>query len=166
MDVPKILPGVNQRANVRMSDEEISEFLQSGRWITFCTHNKNGTIHAVAMAYGFMADGTLAFEAKPKSQKIVNLRRDPRMTCLLDDGAVYGELRGVQLVGRAVLTEEESALREFAASLYSRYFSQDGPPSDETMEQFIRNRVIVKLQVDRTVSWDHRRLKYEFSDVE
>jgi general stress protein 26 len=164
VEVPKILKGVNQRKTVRMTDEEVAEFLQNGRWFSFCTHNKDGTIHAVAMAYAFLSDGTLAFEAKPKSQKIVNLRRDPRMTVLLDDGTVYGELRGVQLVGRGVLTEDQSDLREFAVSLYSRYFSEQGAVSDDTVEQFIRNRVLVKMVVDKTISWDHRKLKYELTD--
>ncbi len=159
MDVPKILPGVNQRANVRMSDEEISEFLQSGRWITFCTHNKNGTIHAVAMAYGFMADGTLAFEAKPKSQKIVNLRRDPRLSVLVATGEVYEELRGVSIIGHAELIETLPEVTAFGLHLFGKYW---GPADDELVRAGVEaqatKRVVIRVKADKTVTWDHSKL--------
>ena len=42
----------------------------------------------------------LAFWTYGRSQKIVNLRRDPRITCLVEDGEDYFELRGVSDPGQ------------------------------------------------------------------
>jgi PPOX class probable F420-dependent enzyme len=142
-----------------MSDEEITEFLSEPNHLTACTVNHDGTIHAVAMFYGFLG-ADLAFQTKAKSQKIQNLRRDPRLTCLIEGGTVYSELRGVELVGKGELIEEEAQLKDLITTVRGRYI---GPPSDDEdldaiVERSARNRVVVKLHVDRVVSWDHRKL--------
>ena len=77
--------GVNQRNQIKMTTEEIDAFLNERRVATMCTTNADGSIHAVAMWYGFV-DGCLAFETKLKSQKVANLRRNPNLTVALEDG--------------------------------------------------------------------------------
>ena len=42
-----------------------------------------------------MHEGRIAFWTYASSQKIKNLERDDRITCLVEDGADYFELRGV-----------------------------------------------------------------------
>jgi hypothetical protein len=44
--------------------------------MTMCSIGPDGSIHAVAMWYGFL-DGCVTVETKAKSQKVQNLRRDP-----------------------------------------------------------------------------------------
>ncbi len=149
--------GVNQRSQVKMTPEEVDAFLLERRPMTMCTLNHDGTIHAVAMWYGFL-EGSVAIETKAKSQKAVNLRRDPRMTCMFEDGDYYEELRGVELVGRAELVEEPERMFELGVDLFERYYgayNEDLRPFVETM---LHKRQVFRLQVDRTVTWDHRKL--------
>jgi nitroimidazol reductase NimA-like FMN-containing flavoprotein (pyridoxamine 5'-phosphate oxidase superfamily) len=75
------MPGVKQRDVIKMTDEEVDAFLHERRPLSMCTMNHDGTIHAVAMWYGFL-EGSVALESKAKAQKVQNLRRDPKMTCL------------------------------------------------------------------------------------
>ncbi|MGO8877734.1 MAG: pyridoxamine 5'-phosphate oxidase family protein [Acidimicrobiales bacterium] len=149
--------GVNQRAQIRMTAEEVEAFLGERRPMTMCTLNHDGSIHAVAMWYGWL-EGCVAIETKAKSQKAQNLRRDPRMTALFEDGEHYDELRGVELVGRAEIVEEPDRLLELGKSVFSRYYA---PYSDEMLpfvETMLSKRIVAKLHVERTVSWDHRKL--------
>jgi PPOX class probable F420-dependent enzyme len=150
--------GVNQRAQIKMSDEEIDEFLNGRRSMSCATIGADGRIHLVAMWYGFL-DGCVALETKAKSQKIANLRRDPRMTVLVEDGETYETLRGVELVGTVEIIEDPDRLFEIGKSVFSRY----NAPYTEEMRPFVdimlRKRVGVKLNVDKVVSWDHRKLK-------
>ena len=74
--------GVKQRDLIVMSPEEVDAFIHERRPMTMCTLNHDGSIHAVAMWYGFV-DGSVAIETKAKSQKALNLRRDPRITLWL-----------------------------------------------------------------------------------
>jgi PPOX class probable F420-dependent enzyme len=149
--------GVKQRDLVRMTPTEVEAFLRERRPMTLCTFHPDGTIHAVAMWYGFL-EGAVAFETKAKAQKTLNLRRDPRLTCLFEDGDYYEELRGVELVGRAEIVEDPERMWELGVNVYERYY---GPYSEELrpfIETMLHKRVVVKVHVDRTVSWDHRKL--------
>jgi PPOX class probable F420-dependent enzyme len=149
--------GTNQRGRIRMSDEEVDAFLEEERTATLCSMHPDGSIHAVAMWYGFV-DGRLAFETKGKSQKIQNLRRDPRLTVLVEAGERYEELRGVELVGRARIVEDEDALWKLGVSVWERYMGPYDESQREALAVMLRNRVVVTIDVDRTVTWDHRKL--------
>jgi PPOX class probable F420-dependent enzyme len=148
---------MSRRDQVRMSDAEIEEFLDGRHTMKVATFNHDGTIHLVAMWYGFH-DGLLAFETFSKSQKIQNLRRDPRITVLIDDGDVYEELRGVELVGTAELLEDQATVVAVARNVVQRYFPVPDDQLDAVAEMMARKRTIVVVHPDRTVSWDHRKL--------
>jgi PPOX class probable F420-dependent enzyme len=144
--------GVNQRAQIKMSPEEIEGFLAERRPMTMCTLNPDGSIHAVAMWYGFL-DGCIAVETKAKSQKARNVMRSSTMTCMFEDGDAYEELRGVELVGQAEIVEDPEKLFELGVSVFSRYYAE----YTEEMKPFVE-LMLNKRIVDRTVSWDHRKL--------
>ena len=149
--------GVNQRNLIRMRAEEIEEFLAGRRVASLCSINHDGTIHAVAMWYGFM-EGAMAFETKAKSQKVQNLRRNPTITCMVEDGTTYDQLRGVELVGRAEIVDDPERLWALGVSVWERY---NGPYTEEVkplVEVMLHKRVGVRVIVDRVVSWDHRKL--------
>jgi PPOX class probable F420-dependent enzyme len=149
--------GVNQRKAIQMTPEEVEAFLAERRPMTMCSIGPDGSIHAVAMWYGFM-EGAIAVETKTKSQKVQNLRRDPRLTLLFEDGDYYDELRGVELVGKAEIIDDPERLWPLGVSVFERYygeFTHDLKPFVETM---LNKRVAIKMHVERTVSWDHRKL--------
>ncbi len=151
------MPGVKQRDVIKMTDQEVDAFLHERRPLSMCTMNHDGTIHAVAMWYGFL-EGSVALESKAKAQKVQNLRRDPKMTCLFEAGDDYEELRGVELVGRAEIVEEPDRIWELGVSVFERY---QAPYTEELrpfVEAMLHKRVVVKLHVDRVVTWDHRKL--------
>ena len=149
--------GVNQRDKVRMTPEEVQEFLQGRHSMTMSTLAADGSIHSVGMWYGFL-EGEVALETKAKAQKVLNLRRNPTITCLVEDGSTYEELRGVSIVGKAEIVEDPARIWELGVSVFSRY----NAPYTEEMRPFVeimlRKRVVVKVVPDRIVSWDHRKL--------
>jgi PPOX class probable F420-dependent enzyme len=149
--------GINQRGQIKMTPEEVSAFLAETRPMTMCTMNHDGTIHAVAMWYGIV-NGFVAIETKAKSQKARNLARNPMMTCLFEDGDSYDELRGVELVGTAEIINDPDTIWEVGVSVFSRYNGEYTEELRPFVEVMLNNRTIYKLNVDRTVSWDHRKL--------
>ncbi len=149
--------GVNQRAQIKMSPAEVDAFIHERRPMSMCSINHDGSIHAIAMWYGFL-DGLVAVETKAKSQKVQNLRRDPRLTCLFEDGDAYEELRGVELVGTAEIIEDPERMFELGVSVFERYYGGYTEELRPFVETMLNKRVVVALHVDRTVSWDHRKL--------
>ena len=149
--------GVNQRADIKMTDDEIDAFLHEQRTMSMATIGPDGGIHMVAMWYGFV-DGAIGFETKAKSQKVKNLRRDKRLTAMAEDGAKYEELRGVELAGWGEVIEDADQLFQLGISVFERY---QGPYTEEMkpfVEAMLNKRVLVKLHAERVVSWDHRKL--------
>ena len=149
--------GVNQRRLIKMTTDEIDAFIHERRPMTMCTLNHDGSIHAVAMWYGFL-EGAIAIETKTKSQKAQNLRRDPRLTCMMEDGDTYEELRGVELVGRGEIVTEPERMFELGVDVFQRYYGGYTDEMKPFVETMLNKRIVVKQLVDRVVSWDHRKL--------
>jgi PPOX class probable F420-dependent enzyme len=149
--------GVKQRDQIKMTPDEIDAFLHERRPMTMCTLNHDGSIHAVAMWYGFL-DGSIAIETKGKAQKAVNLSRDAKLTCMFEDGDYYEELRGVELVGTAEIVDDPEKMLELGISVFERYYGAYTDELKPFVETMLHKRVVVKLNVERTVSWDHRKL--------
>jgi hypothetical protein len=149
----------SRRQQIVMSPAEIDEFLRVPRVINIATIGPTGHPHLVAMWYGFL-DGAIAFWTFAKSQKVVNLRRDDRLTALVEDGQEYSQLRGVELVGRGRLVEEYDDILRIGLSVAERY---TGPAATSDaarpfLEAQAHKRVGVVLDVEWTVSWDHTKL--------
>ncbi|MGZ4676178.1 MAG: PPOX class F420-dependent oxidoreductase [Acidimicrobiia bacterium] len=151
--------GTNQRTQIQMSDAEVSAFLERSRTATMATIGADGLPHLVAMWYG-LVDGKIYFETKAKSQKAVNLRRDPRIVVMVEAGDTYDQLRGVSIEGTTHLIEDTTSDEYWAAavSVFERY---NGPYSEE-MKPFVdvmmNKRVVVRVDPTRSRSWDHRKL--------
>lgn len=149
--------GKNERAKIVMTDEEIAEFIERSRTATLATLLPDGRPHLVAMWYA-VVDGEIWFETKAKSQKAVNLRRDPRVTVMIEDGDTYDTLRGVSIDATAEIVDDPETILRVGISVFERY---TGPYSDEMrpfIDQMMHNRICVRVVPSRTRSWDHRKL--------
>jgi PPOX class probable F420-dependent enzyme len=148
---------VNQRAQIVMSDDEVATFLVQQRSATVATIGPNGAVHLVGMWYAWI-DGQVWLETKAKSQKVVNLRRDPRMSFLVEAGHTYDQLRGVAMEGSGVVVEDPDVVWDVCVDIFERYHA----PYTEELRPFVelmaKNRVVVRLDVDRVRTWDHRKL--------
>jgi PPOX class probable F420-dependent enzyme len=149
--------GTNQRIQIVMTDAEIAEFVTSSRGGTLATIGRDGQPHLTAMWYG-VVDGEIWFETKAKSQKAVNVRRDPRVTFLLEDGQTYDTLRGVAFEGTAEIVEDPEAVFRVGVSVWERYTGPYTEDQRQGVEMMMNKRVAVRLVVKRVRSWDHRKL--------
>lgn len=149
---------MKRRDQIRMSDEEIRAFLEEQRTLQVATIDHDGWPHLVAMWYVLIND-QIAFWTYAKSQKAVNLRRDDRLTCLVDTGGTYDQLRGVQIKGRAILSDEPETRQKVGEMIVERYY---GPLDETTRQQMAKTqgakRVVVFVEPVEIVSWDHRKL--------
>ncbi|MCH7617814.1 MAG: PPOX class F420-dependent oxidoreductase [Chloroflexi bacterium] len=149
---------MSTRDKIRMTEPEVDAFLEEQRTMAIATIGANGRPHVVAMWYAFV-DGALCFWTFAKSQKVVNLRRDNRITCLVEDGDVYANLRGVELIARAHISDDEDEVLKFGLAESVRY---QNVAVNEAMiaavKKMANKRVVVRIEIERVVSWDHRKL--------
>jgi PPOX class probable F420-dependent enzyme len=150
----------NQRSQIVMDDDEIAAFIDRSRTATIATIGATGMPHLVAMWYA-VVDGKIWFETKARSQKAVNLRRDNRIVCSIEDGLTYDALRGVSIEGTAEIVEDPDALWQVGVNVWERY---NGPYTEEMkplVEFMLHKRIAVRIDPTRIRSWDHHKLGME-----
>jgi PPOX class probable F420-dependent enzyme len=147
------------RDSVKMTEEELSEFLDTNMKVQVATIGPDGQPHLTTLFY-VMVDGQLFFWTYGRSQKILNLRRDPRITCLVEDGVEYFELRGATIFGKARLLEDYDELVDLGGRVAKRMAGgmDLGEFGDQIVAQQARKRVGVVVEPDRIATWDHRKM--------
>jgi PPOX class probable F420-dependent enzyme len=149
---------MSRRDQIKMSEAEVQAFLEEEQTMSIATIGRDGRPHVIAMWYAFL-DGVPSFWTFAKSQKVVNLRRDPRITCMVEAGDTYDQLCGVELVARAEIIEDSAEVLRFGVVEFERY--QNTKVTEAIMpsiQQMANKRVVVKIHTERVVSWDHRKL--------
>ncbi len=151
------------RKDITMSDAEVLAFLDEPRNLQVATLGKDGWPHVAPMWYT-VRDGKVVFRSFTKSQKIVNLQRDPRVTLLAEDGEAYAELRGVMIKGEAELADDPAYVLQIYGDLTARYPMAPGGEalSGEALEaafgRYAAKNTAVIVHPQRTVTWDHTKL--------
>jgi PPOX class probable F420-dependent enzyme len=152
------------RKDITMTEDEIHEFLSNGHTLQVATIGIDGFPHLAPMWYRF-EEGKIVFRSFTKSQKVVNLMRNPKITVLLEDGRSYDQLRGVMIKGTATLITD----RDYVLGLYGRVSSDYEMAagvrrdfSDEEVEAMFgriaaKNTAVV-VEPTNVISWDHRKL--------
>jgi general stress protein 26 len=104
----------------------------------------------------FARDGAFYMTSYGKAQKVVNIRRNPKVALMMEAGDAYGELRGVMIRGHCEILEDLAAVQ---AAFASRAEAQADPaPVQPGAVASAPKRVVLKIVPEKIVSWDHRKL--------
>jgi len=151
----------HQRASIALPPDEVDSLLRAARTMVLVTNGPDGVPDPVPMWFVVDDDGTIWMRTYAKSQKVVNLERDPRFAALVEDGDRYAELRGVQLTGRVELVADVDRICSIVAAFMVKYEGLD-PAHVGAVEQAYRVKApkqrALRLHVEGTTSWDHAKL--------
>jgi PPOX class probable F420-dependent enzyme len=145
------------RDRVAMTAADQAALLAESHKLQLATINRDGTPHLVTMFY-VMVDGQIAFWTYRSAQKARNLARDPRVTCLVEAGDEYFELRGVQVVGIAHRVEDPARVLDIGRRLAAVTAGMPADALEEYTTKTARKRVGFVVEPQRIVTWDHRNL--------
>lgn len=149
----------NKRASITMTDAELEAYLEEQTILNIATIGPTGHPHLVAMWYVVM-DGKVTFWTFGKSQKIVNLRRDPKITGLIESGDTYDHLKGVELVGTGRIIDDYDQVLAIGKAVGVKY-NGEAAISDAALpflEAQANKRLGIQIDVERVVSWDHTKI--------
>jgi len=82
--------------------EETELMLKENHYARICTHNKDGTIHAVPVAYGYI-NGRILMMSLINSRKNKNIERNNDVTVLID---TPDPARGILIYGKAEIDHD------------------------------------------------------------
>jgi PPOX class probable F420-dependent enzyme len=146
---------INRRQQIRLSPDEQAAFFREHKKAALATIDQDGFPHVVAMNY-FAKDGAFYMTSYGKAQKVVNVRRNPKVALMIDAGDTYGELRGVMIRGHCEILDDLDAV---TAAFESRRGAQANPsPVQPGAVASAPKRVVLKIVPEKVVSWDHRKL--------
>ncbi len=151
---------MSRRDQIRMSEDEVQRFLEGGRTAILCSVGRQGVPHPMPMWYA-LEDGAVVMTTFAKSQKVANLRRDPRVSLLLEDGESYAELRGAVLYGEIELDAETGRVLDVLTAVTRRMGAGAGADDEQLRAGLLptaRKRVALRLRPERIVSWNHAKL--------
>lgn len=150
-------PAPRRRNRLEMDDAEINEYLLAHRTCRAATVGKDGTPHVSALWYVW--DGTsMWLNTLSKSLRFRQLRNNPRLSVLVDDGHEFMELRGVELIGTAEVvgdvprsSEPNAELTEPETMFARKYAGSDTFTADG-------RHAWVRLTPERIRSWDFTKI--------
>ncbi|HLY36969.1 MAG TPA: PPOX class F420-dependent oxidoreductase [Candidatus Binatia bacterium] len=150
---------MQRRKVIALTDGEQRRFLEESHTIILTSLDRHGYPHPVAMWYVVDPDGAVVMTTFAKSQKAVNLRRDPRCALLIETGRTYPELKGLLIRGRATVEEGTEKVLDVLERVHAKY----GMPGSvegmrDAMRGQARKRAVVRIRPERVSSWDHAKL--------
>ena len=149
---------MNRRLEIALTRQEQEEMLRTSYTIILSSLDSRGYPHSVPMWY-VVRGGRIHMTTYAKSQKALNLRRDPRCSLLLEAGLGYQELRGMLIRGRAELHTEIEVVLDVLLEIQAKH-GLGGSSSEvgNAMRAQAAKRVLVVVAPERVSSWDHRKL--------
>jgi PPOX class probable F420-dependent enzyme len=152
---------VKQRHQVAMTRDEAALFLADGRKVQLATISQDGFPHLVTMYY-VLTGGQITFWTYRKSQKALNLERDPRISCLVEDGEEYFDLRGVLVQGIATRIDDPEEVAAIGRRITSVIGGAMAGAGAEALTQYVehaaRKRYGYRVEPSKIISWDHTKL--------
>ena len=148
----------SRRGSIALTVDEQKKMLDESWTLQVASTGPGGYPHLVAMWY-VLDEGRIVFTTFRKSQKVVNLRRNPKMTVMLESGTVYNELAGLVIEGDAEVVDDLQYTAKVMARVGQKY--NGIPVPMETPEAALKvasKRIVVRLQPVSVYSWDHKKL--------
>ena len=144
-----------ERPDIRLTADEQAAYLRTNRKCALATLDKDGFPHVTAMNF-VTRDGAFYMTSYGKAQKVVNIRRDPKVAMMVETGTAYAELKGVMVRGECQIIEGEDAVHQvwaWSAEARGETYSRPAGASSSAPK-----RVVLKIVPRKTISWDHSKL--------
>lgn len=149
---------MNRRDLISLTADEQRHYLADEHTIILNTLDKQGYPHSVAMWYVLDADGLVAMTTFRKSQKVVNVQRDPRCTLLVETGRTYPTLKGVMIRGRAEIVDDVEKVLDVLERVNMKYHGGAPDGIRDALRGQAAKRIVLRVHPERTTSWDHAKL--------
>ena len=151
---------MSRREQIRMTPDEVAQFLRESRTMILVSNSARGFPHPMPMWYA-VDDEQVYMTTFRKSQKVNNLRRDPRVSLLVESGDRYQELKGVLIYTEVELIDDQEAVRDILLKIAI----QRGEVAADAesllkagMLKTAAKRIGMKFALEKIITWDHAKL--------
>lgn len=149
----------SRRDQIALSADERRKYLEDAKTIILTSIDHRGYPHPVAMWFAVEPDGAIVMTTYGRSQKVVNLRRNPKCALLVESGETYEALKGLLIRGQAEIQDDTERVLDVLALVHARYgMPGTGDQLRDALRGQARKRVVIRIPPERESSWDHGKL--------
>jgi len=147
--------------SVRLSPDEAWAVLEASHTGMFTSLRHDGV--PITLPIWFVVlDRRIYVSGPATTKRVARVRRDPRVSFLVESGRHWAELRAVHLTGRAHIVTDPEMLARVAAALdakYALFRTQRTAMPGATRAHYEVARATIEIVPDaRMLSWDNARL--------
>ena len=151
----------SRRSLIEMDEAQRKDYINSAQTLIIVSNGKNGYPHPMPMWFGIDDDESLLCTTFGKSQKVVNWRRDPKASLLIESGTQYAELQGVVIYAQTEIIDDHDAIIDTLIKINSR--GRDLNESQraklrESVQGTAQKRVALRFVPEKYLTWDHTKL--------
>jgi PPOX class probable F420-dependent enzyme len=147
---------MSRRPEIQLSEQERDAFLSEPHKAALATVDRDGFPHVVAMGYRYK-DGIIYMTSYGKAQKVLNVRRNPKVGVMVETGNLYSEYRGVMIRGNCEVIEDPQVVRE-TMGLVGRSETARVAAIPSGAASSAPKRVVLKITPEKIATWDHTKL--------
>ena len=148
---------------IALTDAEVGELLTACSIMRIASHGPGARINLTPMWFAWEAGAIYVW---CRGQKLANMRRDSRVTVLVDRGEQFADLQGVMIDGTATVLEDADAedgdagLAVVRGGIGGKYAGQreGARGTAETRTAAESSRRWVRIDPISIVSWDNTKL--------
>jgi len=151
----------SRRELIQLSEQETRAYLDSRKTLIIVSNGRDGFPHPMPMWFYADDAGNLYCTTFRKSQKVLNLRRDPKAALLLESGVEYTELKSVLIYADAEVIDDFDVVCDTLVKINTRGQVVDEAQVEKLLGAVSKTadkRVVLKFTPLRQVSWDHSKL--------
>ena len=151
----------SRRELIALTDAERREYLNQQKTLVIVSNGANGYPHPMPMWFCVDDNDCFYCTTFEKSQKVLNLKRDPRATLLVESGEDYAELKSVLAYADAEVIADQEVVLDTLVAINSKGSALDDSQLSKIREAMIasaKKRVVLKFVPNSFVTWDHSKL--------
>lgn len=151
----------SRRKLIELTDDEVRDYLETEKTLIIVSNGNGGFPHPMPMWFAVEDDGAIVCTTFAKSQKVLNWRRDPRATLLVESGEEYAELKGLVIYAQCEIVDDLETVKDTLAAVNGK--GRDLDPGARTklreaVSGTASKRIVLRFRPERIVSWDHGKL--------
>jgi len=151
----------SRRELIQLTDDEMRAYAAQTKTLIIVSNGKDGFPHPMPM--WFYADDDLNFYCTTfrKSQKVLNFRRDPKATLLIETGEEYAELKSLMVYASTSVIDDLQTVTNTLVEINSKGAQLNADQLARLRDGVAKTaekRVVLKFAPERFVSWDHGKL--------
>lgn len=151
----------SRREQIQLTPAEIGDYLAAQKTIILVSNGKDGYPHPMPMWFYADDEGVIHCTTFRKSQKVLNLQRDPKAALLVESGEEYAALKGVLIYSQARIVDDTPSVVDALININTRgqtISDDDRRKLSDTVLATAEKRVLLEFTPERYVTWDHGKL--------